>query len=322
MGIDGLVTDTRAPEQAPAPAHRSPRREPDCCVLLNKGSGKKRNGEALYALRRSFARHGNRFELRTVRHGRDIGRAAELAAADGFPTVVAAGGDGTISTVASRLAGTGTRLGVIPLGTFNYFARGHGIPLDIPGAVDAIANGTVRPIPVGEVNGQTFLNNASIGLYASILEQREQIYRRYGRSQLAAHWSVLLTLLRLRKPLSLKITVDGEVRRLKSPLAFVALSAYQLEEFGLDGAECIRDGQFALYLAPDRTRLEMLAYATRLALGIAEAGRDFEFMCGREILVETARHRRSVAWDGERVKMPGPFRFRLRHDALDLHVPA
>ena len=55
---------------------------------------------------------------------------------------------------------------------------------------------TPRPVNVGEVNGRIFLNNASLGTYAGILETRERVYSRWGRSQFAAYWSVLLTLLR------------------------------------------------------------------------------------------------------------------------------
>lgn len=293
----------------------------EICVLMNAGSGKKQVHDRIETLHDAFGRFPGRFHLRLVRNGGEIGRETDRALAEGFGTIVAAGGDGTISTVAGCLMEEDCRLGVIPLGTFNYFARANGIPDDPAEAVEAIATGQERRIGVGEVNGQVFLNNASIGAYPEILAQREDIYRRYGRSRIAAHWSVVTTLVNLRRPLTLRIVVDGEERRMKTPLAFVANSAYQLDEFGLDGTECLQDGQFALIMAPDCGRFELVRNAIRLARGQAQQGRDFEMICGRDILIEASRKRRHVAWDGERCRMRAPFRFRRHDDAIRLMVP-
>jgi diacylglycerol kinase family enzyme len=59
-----------------------------------------------------------------------------------------------------------------------------------------------------------------------------------------------------------------------------------------------------------------------VGLGLAEPREDFELICGREVTVETAAHRRLVARDGERERMESPFAFRLRPAALDVFVPA
>jgi diacylglycerol kinase family enzyme len=172
------------------------------------------------------------------------------------------------------------------------------------------------------VNGRVFLNNASLGVYAAILHRREHLYRRWGRGRLAHYWSVIAGLARFRSPLRLKVTVDGEVRRRKTPLVLVANSAYQLEVLGLPGAECIRSGSFALMVAPDCSRLELVLFALRLALGGVRPARDFELFCGSDILVEDRLKRRLVARDGERELMNGPFRFRIRREALEVIVPA
>jgi diacylglycerol kinase family enzyme len=81
------------------------------------------------------------------------------------------------------------------------------------------------PVPGGR--GQRpniFLNNAGVGMYPTILEQREDIYRRFGRSRIAAHWSVATTFLRFYRLLSIKVTVDGQDIRKRTPLAFIARS--------------------------------------------------------------------------------------------------
>ena len=78
----------------------------------------------------------------------------------GAVLVIAGGGDGTISAVASVLAGTGKVLGVLPLGTRNHFARDLGISGDLAEAVRVLSEGMERRVDVGEVNGRVFINNS------------------------------------------------------------------------------------------------------------------------------------------------------------------
>lgn len=316
------------------------RTDPDIRVIVNAGSGRKLGANGLDVLRRAFDRHPGRFDLRVVRRGADIEREARAAVREGFPTVAAAGGDGTINAVASAIAGEAgpagedgpagearpagprPRLGVIPLGTFNYVARSLGIPEDPEAAIDLLAEASDRPLPLGEVNGRVFLNNASLGAYASILETREGVYNRFGRSRIAAHWSVVVTLAQFRHPLLARVTVDGEARRVRTPLAFVANNGFQLEQFGFhDAAQRVRDGEFALFLAPDTSPAGLIRFAVDLAVGRLQPGRDFELVHGRDILMETRRPRRLVARDGERSKLDGPFRFRRLDDVLRVAAP-
>lgn len=290
-------------------------------VVLNARSGKLPLPRKLAELRAALAAHGLDAEIRPVRRGGRIAAAVAEGVRAGYGTIVVGGGDGTLCAAAGVLADTDRRMGVLPLGTFNYFARSLGIPLDIAGAVAVLAQGNERRLSLGEVNGRTFLNNASLGVYARILEQRERLYGRWGRSQVAAHLSVLLSLARARTPLSLRVTVDGETRRRRTPMVFVANNPYQLAEFGLAGAECLEGGRLAVYVAPDCGRLALLALAAGLALRRLRPARDFELLCGEEILVETRRARRHVVRDGERERLPGPYRFRLRRDALRVLAP-
>jgi diacylglycerol kinase family enzyme len=295
----------------------------DICVIINAGSGKRRGGALADELRGLFAQlFPGRTVLCVARRGAEIGPEAERAVREGFRTVVAGGGDGTINAVASRLLDTECRLGILPLGTFNYVARRLGIPVALEDAVRVLTEGHEQAIDVGEVNGHLFLNNASLGAYAAILGRREEIYRRWGRSRIAAHWSVLAALAESRASLALKVTIDGEVRRFRTPMAFVANNAYQLERLGLAGGKCIAARKLALYVAPDCGRAELLRMAVRLALRRLRPERDFELLCGSDILVETWRRHRTVTRDGERMRMAGPFRFRLRRDTLRALVPA
>lgn len=292
------------------------------CVIVNPGSGRKAGELSLSDMEDRLKALPRDVEIRHASKGADITRLTREALRDGHGHIVAAGGDGTICAVASVIAGHDVTFGVIPMGTFNFFARGLGIPEEPGGAIEVLQSGRARAVTVGEVNGRLFLNNASLGAYPAILDQREGIYKRWGRSRLAAYWSVLTALTGFRTPLRMRIVVDGVERRRKTALAFVAMSAYQLELYGLEGARAIRDGQFALYVSPDTGRLGLIRQAVLLAWRRLRPGRDVELMTGREIVIETNRRKRLLARDGEKEELGDPFRFVTRPDSLRVLVPA
>jgi diacylglycerol kinase family enzyme len=297
---------------------------PDICLLVNPGAGSDDTAAKLARLEAACARHAGRFERRTLRRDTPVPEQVREAARDGFARIGAAGGDGTAAGVAAGIAALGApapAMAVVPLGTFNYFARGLGLPLEAEAAVDLAAEGVAQPVSTGEVNGQIFLNNASLGLYPEVLRRRERIYARFGRSRPAAIWSVARTLMRAGGPEELRLALDGGKLRRRSPLAFVARSAFQIERFGLSGADCVRSGRFAVFFAPDKGRAWLAFHAARLGLGRAEPGRDFDWRCASEAVIETRAPRRRVACDGERRTMEGPFHFRIRADALHVVVP-
>lgn len=95
--------------------------------------------------------------------------AAKGAQVEGFDTVVAMGGDGTLNEVVNGLAGSSMHLGVIPLGTVNVFALEAGIPTDPLKACDVILNGIPRKISLGKVNDSYFLLMAGIGFDAYVV---------------------------------------------------------------------------------------------------------------------------------------------------------
>ncbi|HBD92189.1 MAG TPA: hypothetical protein DEF16_04555 [Gemmobacter sp.] len=289
------------------------------CVVANPKSG--RNSKDRAAIEQAMAAFGPQATLRRWHKGDDLDAFVQKAVDDGFTTIVAAGGDGTVMGVAHALVGSQAQLGVLPLGTFNYFARGLGLPQEPEAAARAILAGHPRRISVGSVNGQLFLNNASVGIYPSILLAREAVYDRWGRSRALAHWSVLRTILKFQRPKRMVLTADGTRIEMKTPLVFVARSAYQLERFGLQGAQAISDDQFAIFVARGGTRLHLLKTAVRLALRSVSVGDDVDVIYARQLDIETSRSRPLVAFDGEKRRMRGPLSFRIQSAALSIIVP-
>lgn len=291
------------------------------CVILNAGSGKQAVTEIAAALEERLRPACGALEMRRTGKGTDLAALAARAVAERFDLIVAAGGDGTQAAVADAVAGSNAVMGVIPSGTFNYFARDLGVGGTPDQAIATLLAARVTTAHIGDLNGKTFLNNVSFGAYPEILERREATYRRWGRSRVAAYWAVIAALWNLRRPMRLDISVGGEDRHHETALAFVAKSAFQLESFGLDGGDAIREGHFALLIARAKRPWPLIGAALRLAFGRTAKGDDFEMIVADQITIATRPNRQLVAHDGEKTRMTGPFVMSVRRDALRVLVP-
>ncbi|GGF65017.1 diacylglycerol kinase [Paracoccus acridae] len=290
------------------------------CVIRNRGSGKQ--DDQADTIRAALQDRVAEFALRETSQGDQLGRLARQAVADGFDVIVAAGGDGTQSAVAGALAETDALMGVLPGGTFNYFARDLGVGETIEEGLETLLDARPRAVDVGRIGDLVFLNNVSLGAYPHILKTREGIYKRWGRSRMAAYWSVLVAMRRLRNPMRLTAIVEGRERRFTTALVFIARSAYQLEAFGLDGADAIRAGNLAVLIAKARKPLPLLRSALRLAFGFSAKDSDFDLIVTDSLTIETDRPRQLIAHDGEKTRMESPFHVQVRQGALRVLVPA
>jgi diacylglycerol kinase family enzyme len=104
--------------------------------------------------------------------GDDLVALVEAAVADGADALAAAGGDGTQAIVASIASEHDLPFACIPAGTRNHFALDLGVDRDdLIGSLEAFVDGRERVVDLGEVNGQVFVNNVSLGVYAEAVQQ-------------------------------------------------------------------------------------------------------------------------------------------------------
>ncbi len=291
-------------------------------VIVNPGSGRQDGDAIAMRIRDRLEARVAAFEIRRVARGADLPAAAGEALAAGSDLVVAIGGDGTQAAIASVLAGTDAVMAVVPGGTFNYFSRDLGIGQSVDEALAVLDRPALRRIDTGEINGMLFLNNVSFGAYPEILKRREDIYRRWGRSRLAAYWSAVVAMWNLRHPIRLTLRAEGKEHHFTTALAFVARSAYQLENFGLDGAADVRAGRLAVLVARARYPWPLVRSALRLALGNSARYQDFDLVSAEEMEIEALPRHEYIAHDGEKCWMDSPFRIRVRAGALRVLVPA
>jgi diacylglycerol kinase family enzyme len=188
-------------------------------VVVNLRSGSRDQAALVHEIASGFAAHGVEPPVEIVA-GRDVAAAARRALQDGASVVVAGGGDGTISTVASVLAGTGTALGVLPLGTLNHFAKDLQIPLGIDAAIRTIVAGHTTDVDMAELNGRLFINNASIGLYPRMVWERDR-QRRGGRRKWLALAVAAARVWRHYRRVRVVLQQDGQRRTVHTPFVFV-----------------------------------------------------------------------------------------------------
>ncbi|AMR67526.1 lipid kinase YegS [Aquipseudomonas alcaligenes] len=126
--------------------------------------GKQAQNEEVRAAVLALRERGWQLAVRLTWEGGDAARLVQEALAAGYPTLIAGGGDGTLREVAEALALAGSQasLALLPLGTANDFCRAAGIPL-LPAEALALLECEPRPIDLGEVDGQLFLNMATGG---------------------------------------------------------------------------------------------------------------------------------------------------------------
>lgn len=286
-------------------------------IIINVRSGTPGNEALADRITERLSSSGVSARVELIRRPDDLPAAIERVAAGDAGIVVAGGGDGTITAAATGLLDTGKSLGVLPLGTFNYFAQRIGVPLDLDGALDVIiAAKQPKTFTVGEVNGRVFLNSSSIGLYPAVLAQRERTYRRIGRSQAAAYLATPLALIQPPGLLDLRLTADGTPIARRTSLLFVGVNPHQLASFGIAGYECVEAGRLATYITRPLSPSRLWRLALRaLVRGLHGTG-EIEVICARELYVTLRRKRVRVALDGEIARLHTPLRYRLRANAL------
>ncbi len=295
-------------------------------VLLNvaAGSGEtKETSEAVARVGAAFQAAGAEACVHAVEPA-GLPAAVEQAAAGDCDAVVLGGGDGTLNTGVSVLTRVGQRkpLGILPLGTFNHFAKDLGIPLDLDEAVRIVVAGGVRTVDLGEVNRDVFLNNSSIGIYPEVVEEREAIRSVVAAPKWLATARAAVDQLRRLPMVSVTLRLPERELRVTSPLIFVGNNRYEMNVLKIGHPVRLDAGELFLYVARDRSRIGFAALAMRALFGRLDPEKDFVSAGLPGVEVATSwRRSLKVALDGEVRRLSTPLRYRVRPQALHVLAP-
>nr|WP_090322035.1 diacylglycerol kinase family protein [Duganella sp. CF517] len=289
-------------------------------VIVNASAGQGYCGGWSAALAEKFRAQGAEADITLAKSGEEMIARAKRAVADGARVVVAGGGDGTINAVASALVGSQTRLGVLPLGTLNHFAKDLNIPLELDEAVANAVHGAPAQVDVGEVNGRIFLNNSSLGIYPDIVRDREKQQKHLGRSKWHAFARAVFVAARRFPFMSVRLKINGSEHLRRTPFVFIGNNEY-MQGLTMGERERLDSGMMYLYVAQKPTRLGLLRYAIHALFGRLSEAKDFDVLSSTDLVIETRHREIRVATDGEVTVMTPPLCYRSRAKALNVIVP-
>jgi diacylglycerol kinase family enzyme len=298
-------------------------------VILNASAGTGECEASRGRLEKFFDENGLDATIALARSGEEIVEAARRASAnDETRLVVAGGGDGTINAIASQLVGTEKILGVLPFGTLNHFAKDLRIPLDAEEAARTIVAGRTARVDVGEVQSRAdegdshfFLNNSSLGLYPTLVREREKLQERLGQGKWSAAFWAALTILRRYPFLSVRLNADGRELRRRTPFVFIGNNEYELNALHVGTRARLDAGELSLHVTRDIGRLGLVRLGVRALFGRLREDKDFDALNVHEVWIETRHARLRVATDGEVNIMRPPLYYRVLPGALRVIVP-
>jgi diacylglycerol kinase family enzyme len=290
-------------------------------VILNAGAGTAMGRPNIAAELVDLFRAAGRDASVSVLHpGQDHNAVIKQASATA-PIVVAAGGDGTVCSVASAVLGSPAALGILPLGTLNHFARDLRIPFDLHQAIAVVAAGRIGHVDVGMANDRIFVNNSSIGIYPSIVDVREAL-RKQGHRKWPAMAIATLRVLRRYRGVRVSLDIDGRRRTWRTPFVFVGNNAYAIDGIGLGARARLDEGRLFVYVTPRLRARDLPLLFAKALIGRARESGEFEIVPACEVWIDRSRLRRvHVAFDGEVTTMHTPLHFRSHPKALRVVLP-
>ena len=266
------------------------------------------------------AANGAGLEIIQLARDVDVAAVCRDAIRRGTRLFIAAGGDGTIHHVVQAVVHTDAVLGVIPIGTYNHFARDLGIPLDWRAALEVALTGERRQIDTARVNDQFFVNNVSMGLYPELVARREEKGRDYPRWKARLH----ATYVTLRKYPHVTFTVESDHHQelIRTHIFMVSNNSYDLSRMGIEASRnTLEEGRLSVYWLPHTPRLQLMKFVARYLAGRVRDVPGFRSFRTLRMRVQSSRPFLHVGVDGEVFTMRTPLSITIVPQSLLVRVP-
>lgn len=254
------------------------------------------------------------FDVRGCDRKSDLDAIVAQARRDGFDTIVAVGGDGTVHETARRLIGSELALGIIPTGSGNGFARHMNLPGDPGDAVRALTHAHRVSIDTAVVNGEPFIGVMGIGFDAAVAhrfaefpERGLRTYVRAGLGTLGSYESERYSLL-----------IDGEQIETDAMLVTIANTSQYGNDARIAPNASVTDGLLDVVIVRDAGLLRAPLLLAQLFAGTIDQSPAVIVRRAREVTV----HRSSAPahLDGEPVLLSGELNVRVVPRSLDVLV--
>jgi YegS/Rv2252/BmrU family lipid kinase len=287
-------------------------------MFLNPSSGAKNSPAEMAALEQAAGDAG--LEVVRVTRGLDCTSLIRDRMRDGTRLFVAAGGDGTINSVIQPLVHTDAIFGVIPVGTYNHFAKDLGIPLPWREALAVIVEGTIKPVDAARVNDRFFVNNVSMGLYPELVARREEKGRDYSR------WKarLLAAFATLRKYPHIAVTLETEHHWevVRTHVLMISNNSYELSRLGIEAPRlALEEGRLSVYWLPHVPRLTLMRFVAHYLAGRVHETPGFRSFRTSRVKLQSSKTRLHLGIDGEVATMETPLVITIVPQSLSVKVP-
>ena len=285
-----------------------------CILLLNRAAGGNERGllasEVCETVHATSREAGHQIQASVV-DPEKVADEIKDAIASQPDAIIIGGGDGTVSTAAGLLGGTGIALGILPMGTFNLAARDLGVPLEIEAAARFLATAQALPIDVLMVSGRACLCTTIFGFYpefSSIFEKRDHDGRWWKKS-LKLITGVPAIFSRAR-PLALEWTGDGIRGTARTKFSAFVPGRYRSTTGIVPARTDFRSGKMTGYIGTHKTAAAAIRAMLDYLLGRHEQNAGLEVIQASSLVVRAAgRSHCSVMLDGEIFRQPMPVHF-------------
>jgi diacylglycerol kinase family enzyme len=296
----------------------------DAVALLNPAGGAlSRSVSGLAEVAAALREAGLDADVRTVPGPRLPAATREVLAA-GAGLVIAGGGDGTVGAVAGAMAGSDAVLGVLPLGTFNHYARDLGMPDELHAAAAALAAATPHALDIAEVNGHRFLNNSALGYYTQVVKERAAPRVRTRLAMVVVTLVAAVRLLGKYRLSEVCLDLEGCRDSFATPFLFVSNNPAMMRLFRFGQRARLDAGQLLVYAHRGLSRASVLRTLLYALLRDVREDARFEHWLTPEVRVEVRGRDRPVAvfLDGELLHLLPPLRYRVLPGRLKVAVPS
>ena len=281
-------------------------------VILNPAA----RGERAKALRDKIASLSHHVLVRITNSPGDARDLAARAVTQGYGTIVAAGGDGTINEVVNGIGGADVQFGILPVGTMNVFAAELGIPQNnLPKAWQVIEAGCSRLVDLPQANHEYFVQLAGVGLDAEVVRQTTP-----DSKKVLGPMSYLLTLAQVaarQHPKILIEPVDGATR--EGSFVLVGNGRFYGGPFVVFKDARLDDGLLDVLVFQNQSHWDLIRYFQAIAFGNHPALPDVEYFQSRGLRL-TSLEPVPVEIDGELIGSL-PYEFGFSNGKLRVLVP-
>lgn len=244
----------------------------------------------------------------------DARAVAEAAVREGFSTIVAAGGDGTVNDVVNGLVGHDVALGILPVGTMNVFAAELGLPGDLDEAWAIIQAGRTRRVDLLRANQQYFVQLAGVGLDAQVVQATSWNFKKsFG----PLSYLISAAQIAAQKPPRLYVEADGSVR--EGSFVLIGNGRYYGGPLAFFKEARIDDGKLDVLIFKNLAYLDIARYVTNVFIGKHTSLPDVEYFQTKKAIVRSNEDV-PVEVDGEVVGSL-PVTFRISSRKLKVVVP-